>query len=223
MKRWIVAILLALPLWVAAQDDFPTIRDEVREQGYSWRIAGPADDFFLATFDQLVERSDLIIRGRVIGERTRLDPGEMTVVTDYTIEVLQVFKDDGGTFQPSDRVVVTKDGGNMLVEGKPVRVDSPYFPPLRWLVPHLFFIVKGAYRGGEYAFKGSAVGALQLGDRIGAEEGQGQVVCDGRQRKRHPITKPFCGEDTENLIRLVREKTAERRSHRPVSPRDPQD
>ncbi len=46
----------------------PTLRDEVRKNGFVWHISYP-EDRTLATFDLLISRSDLIVRGRVLTKR----------------------------------------------------------------------------------------------------------------------------------------------------------
>ncbi len=191
MRKLLIVLLsllwsLSLSVAATAQGKSPTLRDEVREKGLVWRISYP-DWLFLASLEQMVSQSHIIFRGRVINEKTRLSADEDHVLTDYTIEVSEVYKDSLQAVRPGKTLVITKAGGNLVLDGKPVRIDTPTFPPLKWVTPHIFFIARPDWPGADfqYYFVGDSLGALALeNDRI---------VCKGQDEKlRHPITKAFC-------------------------------
>ena len=194
-----LVLLFTIPCPLPGQVKAPSLRDEVRQHGGAWRITYH-DDLLLATFDQLINQSDFIIRGRVVDEHTRLSPDEKSVLTDYTIEVLEIFKDPGNVLKIGDKLVVSKWGGNVVAEGKPVRVDTPKFPPIPWVQPHVFFIARwrGAAPAGEYLFVGSEIGVVPIE--------HGQIVCNTRERSGHPISKPFCGKTEVEFLQVLKEK-----------------
>lgn len=103
----------------------------------------------------LIIRSDLVFVGQVMDQKARLSDNASTVLTDYTIEVLEILVDLDNKLAPGGRLTVTKQGGQMRVDGVAVHVESVDFPPLRWLVPYVFFLV--ATPGG-YGFLGGAQG-----------------------------------------------------------------
>ncbi len=213
MKRSILIVLIVLSLGLlgASQTQIErSLRNEVRKQGFAWRISY-SDYFFLATLEDLIRQSDLIVRGRVVDEKARFSRDERTVWTDYTIEVLEIFKDPQQLATAGDRVVVTKRGGNVLVEEKPVRVDTPSFPPVPWVAPHVFLITrwKGVDADGQYGFTGGPLGVWGSMN--------GKVVCDTRRKSGHRITKPFCDKSEPEFLRTLKEKIAAVEAASPAS------
>jgi len=179
-----------------------TLRNDVREFGFAWQISYAHHPRFLATFEDLITRSDLIIRGRVVDEHTRLGPRDWTVLTDYTIEVLKVCKDAEGTLKVGQRLTVTKEGGNMLVEGKPVRVDTALFPPVPWITPHIFFIGhrKETAPHWQYYFAGVELGAWEIQE--------GKILSHAYGTSSHPLVSRFQGMDEKEFLSLLQEKIA---------------
>lgn len=175
----------------------PTLRDEVRKNGFAWQISYP-EDRALATFDLLISRSDLILRGRVVDEKTRLSKDELSVLTDYTVEVADLLKDPRHLTSVGGRLVVTKSGGNLLLEGKPVRIDTPNFPPIPWLTPHVFFIQRSDSADAQYYFTGVGIGVLAIENR--------KISCQGRERQRHPATRGLCGKAESEFLQFLKEK-----------------
>src|SRR5439155_9839253 len=68
----------------------PTLREEAAKNGYARKA--PIIDYFgcCKDLDDLLQKSELIVRGRAVYENPRLSDDEMSVWTDYTIEVLEV-------------------------------------------------------------------------------------------------------------------------------------
>ena len=89
-------------------------------------------------------QADLILRGRVVDEKVRLSADRQTVWTDYTIEVLTVVKPARGGPAVGTRLVAAREGGNLIVDGKPISVVNELFPPLPWVREHVFMLKKGA-------------------------------------------------------------------------------
>jgi hypothetical protein len=197
-----VMFTLLFPVSGLGQGKPPTLRDEVRQKGSAWRTSFP-EDLFLLALDQMISRSQIIFLGRVVNEKTRPSADEDSVLTDYTIEVADVYKDSLPVATPGKSLLVTRLGGNLVLEGKPVREDTPTFPPLAWVSPHLFFVSRPNWPGADfqYFFVGYSLGALEIaGDRI---------VCEGKDQKLiHPITKPYCNKagGKDQFIQLVKEK-----------------
>jgi hypothetical protein len=188
-----------------AQNKERTLRDEANEKGSASRASYP-EDLFLATLDQLVARSDLIIVGRVVDEKTRLSADEDYVFTDYTVEVLEILKDSAQHTEIGKRLTVSKEGGNVVVDGRPIRVDTPTFPGLRWITPHLLFLArpKGAGADVQWHFVGGTLGALEINDD--------RFVCRGKDLKLgHPITHAVCNKPgaKEDFLQRVRDTIAE--------------
>ncbi len=172
-------------------------------KGDAWRISH-SENLFLATFDQLLAKTDLIVRGRVVSETSRLSPDEEYVLTDYTTEVLEVFKDSGHSTLVGDKLVLTKVGGNILVDGKPIRWDTPHSPPIAWIEPHVFLISRSKERDGELYLASSEFGAFPLRN--------GKVVCRTRGAQGHPVSKDFCGMTEEEFIQQLKNRVASQES-----------
>lgn len=139
--------------------------------------------------------------GRVVSERTRLSADDKQVFTDYTIEILQVVKGDDHSFSVGDKIVVSKVGGNVLVEGRPVRVDTPKFPPIPWIQRHIFFLTR--YSGSAtpapyvYVFSGGQLGVIPLE--------HGRAACETVEVSQHPATESLCGKTEDEILGILKE------------------
>ncbi len=202
MKKTVVlaltVFLLALPVVALAQSKKPSLREEAKKKD-SVLFTSVGDNLFLTTFDQLVRGSAIIIRGRVVAEKTRLASDETLVVTDYTIEVLEVFKDPQNLAKLGERLVVSKPGGNIILEGTPVRMDTPGSPPIPWITPHIFFIIR-ARQPREFYFEDGEIAAFPIL--------KGKMACGNSTMRSHPITKPFCDMNETEIIQILKEKIA---------------
>ena len=202
MRQILITLILgAFVLFnlVFAQVTSPTLRDEVRQKGYAWHTT-ILDFRTLATFDDLITRSDLIVRGRVVDERTHLTSNEDGVLTDYTIEVLEVFKDPQHLGSVGGKLAVSKEGGNALIDGKPVRVDTPQFSPIPWIAPQVFFIRRLEPEGSNYFFTGGGIGVFAIE--------KNKIVCASAEQLRNPVSKQFCGSAESDFLQLLKEKIA---------------
>ena len=103
----IVLVFMLVVPYLHAQGNSATLRDEVREKGAVWLISYP-EALFLLTLDQMVSQSEIIFRGRVINEKTRLPADEDYVLTEYTIEVSEVYLDSLQAATLGKTLVITK-------------------------------------------------------------------------------------------------------------------
>ncbi|MGH9814782.1 MAG: hypothetical protein ACRD6I_01760, partial [Candidatus Acidiferrales bacterium] len=134
-----------------------------------------------------------------VDEKTRLSSDENYVLTDYTVEILQVYKDSGRIHPVENRVVVTQPGGQLLVEGRPVRMDT-LLSPIKWIQPHIFFIKRVNDSFGVNYLTSEESGSLPIKDS--------KVVCDTDAKRGDPATAGICGETEEDAVRKLREKLA---------------
>ncbi|MFQ5696178.1 MAG: hypothetical protein ACE5HB_09335 [Terriglobia bacterium] len=115
------------------------------------------------TFHGLRQRraaSDLVVRGRVIGQTTTLSEDGSQLRTDYTLDVIDVLM-AGGSGQGSSTLRVRVPGGNLLREDLVISVANELFPPLPWVREHVFFLLRDAHEEGLYRFLGGAQGAFR--------------------------------------------------------------
>ena len=109
----------------------------------------------------LIIPCELVVVGQIVDEQPRLAADGAVVLTEYTIEVSEVWIDPKGRVTPGQQLVVAHPGGEMRVESVPVRVETPDFEPLEWLVPYIFFL-DPAPDG--YRFRGGAQGIWHIQD-----------------------------------------------------------
>jgi len=109
----------------------------------------------------LIIPCELVVVGQIVEEQPRLTVDGAIVLTDFTIEVSEVLIDPEGRVAPGERLVVSNPGGQMRVEGAPVRVETPDFEPLEWLVPYIFFLDPTPE---SYRFRGGAQGVWAIRD-----------------------------------------------------------
>jgi hypothetical protein len=124
--------------------------------------AARASEPELADGAALILPCELVVVAQVVDEQARLSDDAAHVLTDYTLEISEVVIDPKRrlpSLRENRRLVVTKLGGELLLDGLPVRVSTPDFPALPWLVPHVFFL--DATDAG-LRFRGGAQGVWRL-------------------------------------------------------------
>lgn len=205
-KTTLLFLLLPLCLALAAPAQELTLRQEARLKGFAWRTY-QGEPPTVAGLDDLIGRSDLIIRGRVVDEKTRLSRYDELVLTDYTVEVLEVFQDGKQLTYEGDRIPLTRVGGNVVVEGKPIRLDNPHFAPIPWVDPYVFFVSRSEQTG-EYSFVGGELGAIRISKLVGFQREKGKVACETRLRRNHPQIGQFCGREAKEFVESVRARIA---------------
>jgi hypothetical protein len=76
----------------------------------------------------LIGRSKLVARVTVTNAYSRLSPDEQSVITDYTVLLLDVEHSAGVSVRPGEAIVVSRVGGEIFLEGYRVRWEEGNFP-----------------------------------------------------------------------------------------------
>jgi len=183
MFRKLVLIGVCLTVVSLAGQKRPTLREQLKNRdGLVVNVA--SDSLFVARFQDVIARSTVAVIGRVVDESVHLTPDESSITTDYKVRVDQLI--DG---QESRReITVSVPGGSMLVDRKPVRVETGQ-RRIAWLAPQLLLLVSN---GDGYVL--APYGAFEVQDQ--------RIRCDSFQKslKGNP-----CDALTGEAIRLVSE------------------
>jgi hypothetical protein len=106
-----------------------TLRDQVHEKGsaHGWVfsnkiVTGPYG------FQQVVEESSLIVEAQIVAIDAHLTKDEQSVVTDYSLQVYQVLKDPNQLIKTTGPLTITAGGGQTMVDGGKVEVESNIAP-----------------------------------------------------------------------------------------------
>jgi len=178
----------------------PTLREEAAKNGYARKA--PIIDYFgcCKDLDDLLQKSELIVRGRAVYENPRLSNDEMSVWTDYTIEVLEVYKQLGDNLAPGAKLVVSKLGGHLLVDGHPVQEDIRQSPGLPLNSPQLLFIDKCIPSG--------LCPALYLfGDNAAVSLENAKITCNKGQTISGTL-HGYCGMPIGEFLAVVKQELA---------------
>ncbi len=177
----ILAMILLAPPGSEGQVHAPSIPEEAAVKGGVWRTQHVEYRYF-SNIRELVSGSVLIIRGMVLSEATRLSSDQRDVITAYRIQLLDVLHNPEGVDLSSGTIVVSKSGGNMTVDGRPVRVDTPDFPGLRTWATYVLFIGRTKDRPNLLWFVGGPQGVFELRDdhvRVKMPPGKQLLVFEG--------------------------------------------
>ncbi len=178
-----------------SQSKLPTLREEAAKKGHV-RIILTVDSFVGKDMQDVISHSDLIIRGRVVGESARLSTSEMDVWTDYSIEVVKINAQGKNEITPGGQVKVTKLGGKVTVDGHLVQEDTPDFPPIPHGAEHIFFLSACENTTCQYHFVGSDYGVIPFKD--------GKVVCSIKRRSGSPVLGPYCGMTEADFVATLK-------------------
>lgn len=161
--RVFAGLVVSLAITASAPAAAGDLRQEVK-QGPVLRTFATAQPEYPG-LGPLIIQSDLVIVGEVVAERARLSDDGTQVLTDYTVVVRELLArpepERVAAVAPGQRIVVTKPGGQMQVEGVAVSVEALDFPRLEWLVPYVFFLKQA---GGGYEPHGGAQGVWRMRD-----------------------------------------------------------
>lgn len=200
MKRMSCVLVLAVLFSGLARAQQPrSLREWARQKGYVWTTYHADTWFGPKHLDELVARADVIILGRVRGERSRLSVDEQRVIMDYNVEVLDVVKGDDSPISPGASITVSKVGGNLLIEGNPIRMDTPGSPPIPWIQPHLLFLSRSTTDHGLYVGS-SSLSAFAVKDE--------RLVCPASQVDDR-ARKELCGKPRSEALQVLKQKVAE--------------
>ena len=154
--RAVFCSLFAVSLALAQGGD---LRQAVKQGPVVRQVTTAGDEF--KDGGALIIPCELVVVAQIVNEQPRLAADGSVVLTDYTIEVSEVWIDPKGRVAPGQQLVVAHPGGEMRVESVPVRIETPDFEPLDWLVPYIFFL-DPAPDG--YRFRGGAQGVWAIRD-----------------------------------------------------------
>ncbi|HWR17529.1 MAG TPA: hypothetical protein VN577_22060 [Terriglobales bacterium] len=204
MRRLALTLLvILLSIATPASSQSRNLREEVRQKGYAkhgrWLDLPLHEPHTLA---QLIKGSTLIVRGEVVNETTRLSTDESEVMTDFTVSIAEVLKDPQHLVKVGDKVVISKYGGNMLLEGKPVVYETTDFPPIPWHKLCVFFVVRSPVPNDfwEYIFRLDGFGVWRFA--------LGKMECETRRKKETEYTGSFCGKPEDEVVSELKAKIA---------------
>jgi hypothetical protein len=135
MRFTLAALLLGLTIGVAAQKE-KTI-PEIVKAGQDPSM-GINVDIMRANLDELATSSALIVRGLILGSNAHLSTDETTIVTDINVQVIERLH-ARGAIKHRQTIVVTREGGTVMVEGKRVSIGTG-FPPVQVNDEYIFFL-----------------------------------------------------------------------------------
>lgn len=202
MKRVVAILLLFLSFSaIGVSQKQKTLRDEVKEKGYAkhgW--FGDLPLFEPHTTDQLIRRSAIIIVGRVTSEAPRLSTDETQVLTDYAIDIDEVLKDASGTLNTDSWITVSKFGGSLTLDGKPVVFETPQFPPIPHNVQTIFFVSQAEKPNPfwKYMFSLDNISVW----RFKADK----FECENKQKREAGYTASLCRKPQNEVLSLLKER-----------------
>ena len=169
MKPW-MHFCLGLSLVTAPGQ---TLRDQVRLGAVEIAIHNeyaPARDL-----GELVREAHLIVRGLVISGQPQAVNEK--VVTDFSVRVLEPFRDRDTAIAAGTVITVRQPGGTVTVDGKTVTAADDQFPALLASQEYVLFLsrlspdVYAAARGAQSAFRVTAGAVTQLPSAFGTWRG----------------------------------------------------
>jgi hypothetical protein len=141
--KYLVRILILLLLFLTTSSaQIPTLRD----------LANKADRprhlrityYVLFDLAQLIENTDLIVTGTVLGGKPFLAPDEREIKTDYVLQVREVIrrdsKRDRTPVNAGAGIIIRRLGGQLQIDGKPVIFEESRFPQWKKAEEYLLFL-----------------------------------------------------------------------------------
>jgi hypothetical protein len=147
-----------------------TLPEIARQQGGS---AGTVIDITspVSHSTELMLRSDLVIHGRVLDVKTRLNSAESDVITEYTVAPIQAFKDRRSTSVATPgtvpKIVVERYGGRLVTEdGLRLSTSVNVFPESECFTVGEEVLLFLTYHSDTrvYSFAGGEFGAYRVRD-----------------------------------------------------------
>lgn len=157
--------LLSAPVTIAANDaTAASIKEQVRQTGAFERIVVAKDNQLQLA--GLVGNSELIVEASVVGTKSFLSDDGTDIYTDYSVKVNTIVKNARRPgLRPGNVVIVRRDSGEILVDGRPAVSIENEFPPFRLNERYVLFLTPED-GGSVYTVFGGAKGAFAGGDRI---------------------------------------------------------
>jgi len=148
---------MTLSLQNVSPQPSPSIRDLVNIYGVSEQII-VSDDVPL-TPSALLSESELVIRGVVRGRNDRLSSDGQTVVTDYTVEVVEAIHPQNG-WKVQDVITVRRRGGIVNISGRTFVSRESEFPPFN--LSEEYFLFLRSSESAVHHIVGGAQGAYRI-------------------------------------------------------------
>lgn len=190
-----LSLLAVFPLISFLDAGQETLAERVRRQ------QGPIEVLILkqyppADLPEIMKESDLIARVLVLDNgRSRLSKDERSIYSEFTVQVLDQFF-SARNLKLTEKLVVTKPGGTMMIEGYPITGREPDFPPFEANEEYVLFL-KFDPSTGQYLVPYGAQGAFRNIGGVVEQVAKGSPIWD-RDRGRVPI-----GEFTQELTRIL--------------------
>jgi len=190
----------------SAAGDLTEVRDALRRGGLreAARIKGhyvgefdPHWDYGRFDVETLAKSSAAVIVGVPVKKvGSRLSPSGQTILTDYEVEVREVFK---GSVSAESSVIVAMPGGLVEFEdGTTAEIKTPSFGPLKLKATYTMFLSESNVAPQGYVLSGGPQGLLEIVD-------DGTVKSYGRPTD--PVSEESKGSDKKNFLRKVREQS----------------
>jgi hypothetical protein len=139
-------VLVALPLTLSVSDvapaRVPTIRELVKVHGISEQIIVSED--LQLTPSALLSESDLVVRGVVRARNDRLSGDGQSVLTDYSIEVIDAVHPLNGWLRVQDVITVQRPGGVVNISGRTFVSRENEFPAFTFSEEYFLFLRQSA-------------------------------------------------------------------------------
>lgn len=164
-RGWLGLLVLMAAAGAGAQTapkDAPLL-EQAAVQGWVRKVIRPV----YRDYHGIRERwavSDLVVLGRVVDQAARLSPNGRSVWTDYSIEVLTVYREAGGAPASGRTVTARVQGGTLIVQGRTISVVNAFFPALPWVREHIFFLSRTSDDPEIYTFLGGGQGVFRRGE-----------------------------------------------------------
>lgn len=173
------------------------LREAARVKGHYVGEFDPHWDYGSFDVETLAKNSAAVIVGVPVKKvGSRLSPSGQTILTDYEIEVSEVFK---GPVSVGSSVIVALPGG--LVEfgdGTTAEIKTPNFEPLKLRATYTMFLSESNAAPNGYALSGGPQGLLELVD---------DRTVKSYGRPTDPVSEESKGKDRKNFLRKVREQS----------------
>jgi hypothetical protein len=191
----------------SASDDQTAVRDALRRGGIreAARIKGhyvgefdPHWDFGRFDIEALAKNSAVVIMGTPTKKvSSRLSQSGQTILTDYEVEVREVFK---GQVSVGSSITVALPGGFIEFEdGTTAELKAHEFEPMKLGATYTIFLSEGDATLGVYTLTGGPQGLLEVvNDRTLKSHG----------RPTDPVSEESRGKDKETFLKEVRGKSA---------------
>lgn len=155
----IVALIVGLNIAESPQ----TLPDSVRQHGMVELTI--TNEYPLVSVSEIASSSDVIARVLVLQHQSRLTSDQRSIETDYAVQLLAVVRTKRPEVREGDIIHITKPGGEIVVDGKPIPAVERDFPPLDDGAEYVAFL-KYRSKHIDFEFNFGAQGAFAIRDEF---------------------------------------------------------